>query len=497
MQSSYWGYWLVVMGVAIVGLMISVQGITTNTTQDRYAIREITDAAMLEAVDYGYYRDYNEIKINKEKFMEVFLRMTAEVMGVNDTYEVNFYAIYEAPPKVSVEIKSNSGTNFISAGDYDSTTRIDAIIQIHAENYKRESNSESSDNSENNTAGGTGSTEGDPGPVGGSGDIGNTGGDSGSAGGSGDIGNTGGESEAEVACKSGITSTSLNGMRGVAMISKPLYTTSERTETSLNVTPGVKFDILGENGRYWAIDYEGECGWVDSDYMAINLKDYIPSIAYAITNASSSMYKTYNGTSEVNIPNLTGQRLYSSEFNDFVPATYSFAQKLRIAQANAQANGDSLKIYDAYRPLAVTQYASNQLSSLRASNSQVRYYTNYSIGANTGTEYYWHESWFLAQRLSYHNTACAVDITLVGKESQMPTAMHQLSTEAIKYYASNVAHTTANYSGGMLNSAAARQLSSYMMNGTGLTDLASEWWHYQDNACHSRIGSGASFWSNV
>ncbi len=138
MQSSYWGYWLVVMGVAIVGLMISVQGITTNTTQDSYAIREITDASMLEAVDYGYYRDYNEIKINKEKFMEVFLRMTAEVMGANDTYEVNFYAIYEAPPKVSVEIKSSSGTNFISTDDYDTTTRIDAIIQIHAESYNRD-----------------------------------------------------------------------------------------------------------------------------------------------------------------------------------------------------------------------------------------------------------------------------------------------------------------------------------------------------------------------
>ena len=88
---------------------------------------------MLESVDYGYYRDYNEIKINKEKFMEVFLRMTAEVMGANDTYEVNFYAIYEAPPKVSVEIRSNSGTNFIPSGDYDITSRIDAIIQIHAE----------------------------------------------------------------------------------------------------------------------------------------------------------------------------------------------------------------------------------------------------------------------------------------------------------------------------------------------------------------------------
>lgn len=133
-QSSYWGYWLIVMGVAIIGLMISVQGITTNTTQDSYAIREIVDASMLESVDYAYYRDYNEIKIDKEKFMEVFIRMISEVMGAADTYEVNFYAIYEAPPKVSVEIKSNSGTNFIpNAGDYDTTTRIDAIIQIHAE----------------------------------------------------------------------------------------------------------------------------------------------------------------------------------------------------------------------------------------------------------------------------------------------------------------------------------------------------------------------------
>ena len=138
MQSSYWGYWLVVMGVAIVGLMISVQGITTNTTQDSYAIREIAEASMLDSVDYAYYRDYNEIKIDKEKFMEVFIRRVAETMGANDTYEVNFYAIYEAPPKVSVEIKSNSGANFVSANGYDTISRVDAIIQIHAENYNKD-----------------------------------------------------------------------------------------------------------------------------------------------------------------------------------------------------------------------------------------------------------------------------------------------------------------------------------------------------------------------
>lgn len=134
---QYWGYWLVVMGVAIVGLMISVQGITTNTTQDSYAIREIAEASMLDSVDYAYYRDYNEIKIDKEKFMEVFIRRVAETMGTNDTYEVNFYAIYEAPPKVSVEIKSNSGANFVSANGYDTISRVDAIIQIHAEEYNK------------------------------------------------------------------------------------------------------------------------------------------------------------------------------------------------------------------------------------------------------------------------------------------------------------------------------------------------------------------------
>lgn len=132
MQSSYWGYWLIVMGVAIIGLMISVQGITTTTTQDYYSLKEITEASMLESVDYGYYRDYNEVKINKEKFMEVFVRMLAETMEGMDSYQINFYEIYEAPPKVSVEIKSNSGTDFAASG-MDVTSRIDAVLQIHAE----------------------------------------------------------------------------------------------------------------------------------------------------------------------------------------------------------------------------------------------------------------------------------------------------------------------------------------------------------------------------
>ena len=134
LTSSYWGYWLIVFGVAIVGLMINVNGLVINETQDSYAIREIVDASMMESVDWGYYRDYNELKINKEKFMEVFIRRMAYANRTSlNTYEINFYAIYEAPPKVSVEVRSNSGTNFISTSDYDTTTRISAIIQTFAD----------------------------------------------------------------------------------------------------------------------------------------------------------------------------------------------------------------------------------------------------------------------------------------------------------------------------------------------------------------------------
>lgn len=132
MSHSYWGYWLITFGIAIVGLMISVQGITTNNTEKYYTLKEVTESAMLESVDYGYYRDYNELKINKEKFMEVFIRMLSETI-TNETYELSFYALYEAPPKVSVELKSNSGTNFITSSSYDNIERVDAILQLYAE----------------------------------------------------------------------------------------------------------------------------------------------------------------------------------------------------------------------------------------------------------------------------------------------------------------------------------------------------------------------------
>ena len=89
---------------------------------------------MVDAVDFSYYRNFGEIRINKEKFYESFIRRFAETASLTTTYTVSFYGVYEAPPKVSVEIKSKSSTFNITgdAAQFDMVERIDSIIEGNA-----------------------------------------------------------------------------------------------------------------------------------------------------------------------------------------------------------------------------------------------------------------------------------------------------------------------------------------------------------------------------
>ena len=131
MKNAFWAYWLILLGTVIVVIMMLVQNLTTSSTQDYFRVKEITEASMIDAVDYSYYRKYGEIKINKEKFFESFFRRFAETASLNTTYTVSFYGVYEAPPKASVEIKSKSNT-FTVLGDattIDMVERIDSVLE--------------------------------------------------------------------------------------------------------------------------------------------------------------------------------------------------------------------------------------------------------------------------------------------------------------------------------------------------------------------------------
>ncbi|MFI3260894.1 MAG: DUF5411 family protein [bacterium] len=131
MKSGYWGFWLILLGIFVLVIMLLLQNVTTANTQNYSLLQEVAESSMVDAVDYGYYRQFGEIKINKEKFMEAFIRRMSESFSGSTTYQIDFYAIYETPPKVSVKVSSSTET-FNVSGDsttFDMVSTIDAIIE--------------------------------------------------------------------------------------------------------------------------------------------------------------------------------------------------------------------------------------------------------------------------------------------------------------------------------------------------------------------------------
>ena len=131
MKESLWGYWLIVLGLGVLVVMMLLQNYTTTNEQDYYLIREVTEAAMTDAIDWAHYRKYGEIRIVKEKFVEDFTRRFSETVNINKTYNIKFYDIYEAPPKVSVKVTTKTDTyNIFGTQDsVDVINKIDSIIE--------------------------------------------------------------------------------------------------------------------------------------------------------------------------------------------------------------------------------------------------------------------------------------------------------------------------------------------------------------------------------
>lgn len=123
MKESMWGYYLILLGIMVSTVMILMSNMVTSNQQDYYLLKEVTNASMHDSVDWSYYKKYGEMRINTEKFVEVFVRRFAETVSKTNTYKLDFYSIYENPPSVSIRVTTNTG-DFHIAGD---TTNVDVI----------------------------------------------------------------------------------------------------------------------------------------------------------------------------------------------------------------------------------------------------------------------------------------------------------------------------------------------------------------------------------
>ena len=161
MSSSIWGYMFLVLGIFGLFLVNMFGEITINDEQNYYSLKEVTKAAMLDAVDeyaYKYGVGYDGItqltdpesmhctsgvpgtvRIIKERFVELFLLKFAQSVNVSSDYEIIFNDIDECPPKVTVTVTSKRSYSNIErmfgkgpneqASDVDITNIISGILE--------------------------------------------------------------------------------------------------------------------------------------------------------------------------------------------------------------------------------------------------------------------------------------------------------------------------------------------------------------------------------
>ena len=287
------------------------------------------------------------------------------------------------------------------------------------------------------------------------------------------------------------------------------------------VASGTPFTVLQEEGDWWQVavttDYftdeeqtqtqRGEItGWLEHKYCLVNLPDVIPSIIYDATNSYSSHFRSCGKV----IPEVTGEAFYPSKtYNErlgkmefMMPVLYSMAFKLCEAQQSALAEGNSLILYEGYRPHQVQTKVLNSLSAMTRTDPEVK-------EAVTGSP--WRISWFISGGYSNHQRGYAVDMGLAKvsetkeyttggyryvrvwnyERYEMPTPIHELSRAAATYTApvtinSTTAWKSAEMTQAMASNDPALGLQRYCTDAE-LTPLASEWWHFNDLSTRSQV----------
>ena len=167
----------------------------------------------------------------------------------------------------------------------------------------------------------------------------------------------------------------------------------------------------------------------DISYGMVELKSLMPTLVYDIRYATAI--------------NFTGKQLYQKGNKTFLRRPAALA--LQKVQASLAKQRLGLKIWDAYRPYAVTEMMWHLVQD-------ERYVANPAKGSG-------------------HNRGLAVDVTVIdlktGKELDMGTGYDNFS---------DTAHLTfTNLSPAALHN---RKLLQKEMEAAGFTALPTEWWHF-------------------
>lgn len=130
MKESFWGIMIIMLGIVSIAFIYFFQTATSTDEQNYALLKEVTEAAMYDAVDWSEYRASGNIKINREKFVENFIRRFAESVSLGNTYVIEIYDVNELPPKVSLKVSSKLNSNVTGEIiEFDIVNKLDAILE--------------------------------------------------------------------------------------------------------------------------------------------------------------------------------------------------------------------------------------------------------------------------------------------------------------------------------------------------------------------------------
>ena len=130
MHDSFWGIFIVGLGIVSVSFIIFFQNMTSIDEQNYNLLRETTEAAMYDAIDLATYRRDGTIRIDREKFVENFVRRFAEGAQLSQNYKIEIFDVSETPPKVSIRVSSNLASNVTNEiVEFKISNKLDAILE--------------------------------------------------------------------------------------------------------------------------------------------------------------------------------------------------------------------------------------------------------------------------------------------------------------------------------------------------------------------------------
>lgn len=106
MNKSVLGVGIVILGSLALLIIFVISSYSTGGEVDYYLVKETSEAAMTDALDETFMASHGIPRMDKQIFMESFIRRFANNVTDTREYKIGFYGINEVPPMVSIKVDS-------------------------------------------------------------------------------------------------------------------------------------------------------------------------------------------------------------------------------------------------------------------------------------------------------------------------------------------------------------------------------------------------------